>query len=101
METGLLIGMCERFGLSSIARVELLERIHHNQSLEAFGKMSFVILQTVAHKPEQRKLPSVNALRWLSWRIIGTGCDRLRARAKIISHFTSGSMVLSTCMILA
>ncbi|MBN1569868.1 MAG: glucosyl-3-phosphoglycerate synthase [Acidobacteria bacterium] len=54
VETGLLIGMFERFGLSSIAQVDLLERIHHNQSLEALSKMSFAILQTVVHKLEQR-----------------------------------------------
>jgi glucosyl-3-phosphoglycerate synthase len=54
VETGLLIGMYERFGLSSIAQGDLLERIHHNQSLEALSKMSFAILQTVVHKLEQR-----------------------------------------------
>jgi len=54
VETGLLIGMYERFGLNSIAQVDLLERIHHNQSLEALSKMSFAILQTVVHKLEQR-----------------------------------------------
>ena len=50
----LLIGMYEKFGLSSIAQVDLLERIHHNQTLEALSKMSFAILQTVVRKLEQR-----------------------------------------------
>jgi glycosyltransferase involved in cell wall biosynthesis/nucleotide-binding universal stress UspA family protein len=54
VETGLLIGMYEKYGLNSIAQVDLLERIHHNQSLEALSKMSFAILQTVVHKLEQR-----------------------------------------------
>jgi glucosyl-3-phosphoglycerate synthase len=54
VETGLLIGVYEKFGLKSIAQVDLLERIHHNQSLEALSKMSFAILQTVVHKLEQR-----------------------------------------------
>jgi glucosyl-3-phosphoglycerate synthase len=54
VETGLLIGMYEKFGLNSIAQVDLLERIHHNQSLEALSKMSFAILQTVVRKLEQR-----------------------------------------------
>ncbi len=54
VETGLLIGMYEKFGLSSIAQVDLLERIHHNQTLEALSKMSFAILQTVVRKLEQR-----------------------------------------------
>jgi glycosyltransferase involved in cell wall biosynthesis/nucleotide-binding universal stress UspA family protein len=54
VETGLLIGVYEQFGLNSIAQVDLLERIHHNQSLEALSKMSFAILQTVVRKLEQR-----------------------------------------------
>jgi glucosyl-3-phosphoglycerate synthase len=54
VETGLLIGMYEQFGLSSIAQVDLQERIHHNQPLEALSKMSFAILQTVVRKLEQR-----------------------------------------------
>ena len=32
----------------------MLERVHHNQSLEALSKMSFAILQTVVRKLEQR-----------------------------------------------
>jgi glucosyl-3-phosphoglycerate synthase len=32
----------------------LLERIHHNQHLEALSKMSFAIIQTVMHKLEKR-----------------------------------------------
>jgi glucosyl-3-phosphoglycerate synthase len=34
--------------------VDLLERIHHNQPLEALGKMSFAILQAVIRKLERR-----------------------------------------------
>src|SRR4030042_5525076 len=45
VETGLLIDAYEKHGLSAIAQMDLLERIHHNQDLEALGKMSFVILQ--------------------------------------------------------
>jgi glycosyltransferase involved in cell wall biosynthesis len=54
VETGLLIGIYEKYGLNSIAQVDLLERIHHNQTLEALSKMSFAILQTVVRKLEQR-----------------------------------------------
>ncbi|HTP06718.1 MAG TPA: glucosyl-3-phosphoglycerate synthase [Anaerolineae bacterium] len=54
VEAGLLIGMYEKFGLNSIAQSDLLERIHHSQSLEALSKMSFAILQTVVRKLEQR-----------------------------------------------
>jgi hypothetical protein len=54
VETGLLIDIYEKFGLRAIAQVDLLERIHHNQTLEALSKMSFAILQAVIHKLERR-----------------------------------------------
>jgi glycosyltransferase involved in cell wall biosynthesis/nucleotide-binding universal stress UspA family protein len=54
VETGLLIDIYEKFGLPSIAQVDLLERIHHNQHLEALSKMSFAIIQTVIRKLEKR-----------------------------------------------
>ncbi len=54
VEIGLLIDIFERFGLESIAQVDLLERVHHNQSLEALSKMSFTILQAVIRKLERR-----------------------------------------------
>jgi len=54
VETGLLIDVFEHFGLGAIAQVDLQERIHHNQGLEALGKMSFAIIQTVLRKLEAR-----------------------------------------------
>lgn len=54
VEIGLLIDIYERFGLHSIAQVDLQERIHHNQSLEALSKMSFAIIQAVSRKIERR-----------------------------------------------
>jgi glucosyl-3-phosphoglycerate synthase len=54
VETGLLIDIYERHGLNAIAQVDLLERIHHNQRLEALSKMSFAIIQTVMRKLESR-----------------------------------------------
>lgn len=54
VETGLLIDIFENYGLRTIAQVDLLERIHHNQELEALSKMSFAIIQTVLRKLEGR-----------------------------------------------
>jgi len=54
VEIGLLIDIVEQFGLSAIAQVDLQERIHHNQELEALSKMSFAIIQTVLRKLEPR-----------------------------------------------
>jgi glucosyl-3-phosphoglycerate synthase len=54
VEIGLLIDVFERFGLDSIAQVDLQERIHHNQPLESLSKMSFAIIQTVMRRMERR-----------------------------------------------
>lgn len=54
VEIGLLIDVLEKFGLGAIAQIDLQERIHHNQPLEALSKMSFAIIQTVMHKLERR-----------------------------------------------
>jgi glycosyltransferase involved in cell wall biosynthesis/nucleotide-binding universal stress UspA family protein len=54
VEIGLLIDVFETFGLKAIAQVDLLERVHHNQPLEALSKMSFTIIQAVIHKLEHR-----------------------------------------------
>jgi glucosyl-3-phosphoglycerate synthase len=54
VETGLLIDVFERHGLPALAQVDLLERIHHNQSLDALSKMSFAIIQAVIRKIEGR-----------------------------------------------
>lgn len=54
VETGLLIDVFEKYGLSAIGQVDLLERIHHNQPLEALSLMSFAIIQVVISKLEKR-----------------------------------------------
>ena len=54
VETGLLIDIFERYGLRSITQVDLLERLHRNQGLEALSKMSFAIAQTILRKLERR-----------------------------------------------
>ena len=54
VEIGLLIDVLDRFGLNAVAQVDLKERIHHNQPLEALSKMSFAIIQAVIRKLEYR-----------------------------------------------
>jgi glucosyl-3-phosphoglycerate synthase len=54
VETGLLIDILERHGLSAVAQVDLMERVHHNQPLEALGKMAFSIIQVVVNRLEAR-----------------------------------------------
>jgi glucosyl-3-phosphoglycerate synthase len=59
VETGMLIDVLERAGLSSIAQVDLEERIHRNQPLQALSKMSFAIIQVVINKLERRFGPDL------------------------------------------
>jgi glucosyl-3-phosphoglycerate synthase len=53
VEIGLLIDIFEQYGLAGLAQVDLQERVHHNQSLEALSKMSFAIIQAVMRKLER------------------------------------------------
>jgi glucosyl-3-phosphoglycerate synthase len=54
VEVGLLIDALEKGGLEAIAQIDLMERIHRNQTLEPLSKMSFAIIQTVISKLEKR-----------------------------------------------
>lgn len=46
VETGMLIDILQKWGLSAMAQVSLESRIHRNQSVTSLGRMSFGILQT-------------------------------------------------------
>ncbi len=54
VETGLLIDLFNKFGLRSIAQVDLEERVHRNQTLAALSQMSFAILQVAMERLEER-----------------------------------------------
>ena len=54
VETGLLLNLVQQFGISGIAQVDLLERIHHNQSLRALSRMAFAIIQVFVDHLEER-----------------------------------------------
>lgn len=54
VETSILIDVFEKFKLSSIGQVDMVERIHRNQSLERLSRMSFAIIQTFFSKLERR-----------------------------------------------
>ncbi|MCU0499074.1 MAG: glucosyl-3-phosphoglycerate synthase [Anaerolineae bacterium] len=54
VETGLLLDLHERYGLDSIAQVDLEVRVHHNQALVNLSKMSFAILQVFIARIENR-----------------------------------------------
>lgn len=52
VEIGMIIDLFEKFGLGSIAQVNVLRRAHRNQPLSSLSKMSFGIMQTIIRKLE-------------------------------------------------
>jgi glucosyl-3-phosphoglycerate synthase len=54
VEIGHLIDVAQRVGLEGLGQVDLERRIHRNQELEGLSRMSFVILQAVMKRLEER-----------------------------------------------
>jgi nucleotide-binding universal stress UspA family protein len=55
VEIGHLIDISERAGLEGLGQVDLERRVHRNQELEGLSRMSFVILQAVMKRLEERR----------------------------------------------
>src|SRR5207245_11232428 len=54
VEIGHLIDAAERVGIEGLGQVDLERRVHRNQELEGLSRMSFVILQAVMERLEER-----------------------------------------------
>lgn len=55
VEIGHLIDTAERLGIEGLGQVDLERRVHRNQELEGLSRMSFVILQAVMKRLEERR----------------------------------------------
>ncbi|HEY3522368.1 MAG TPA: glucosyl-3-phosphoglycerate synthase [Candidatus Limnocylindrales bacterium] len=55
VEIGHLIDAAERVGIEALGQVDLERRVHRNQELEGLSRMSFVILQAVMKRLEERR----------------------------------------------
>ncbi|MBF8290650.1 MAG: putative glycosyltransferase [Chloroflexi bacterium] len=55
VEIGHLIDIAERLGIEGLGQVDLERRVHRNQELEGLSRMSFVILQAVMKRLEERR----------------------------------------------
>jgi nucleotide-binding universal stress UspA family protein len=55
VEIGHLIDAAEKVGLGGLGQVDLERRVHRNQELEGLSRMSFVILQAVMKRLEERR----------------------------------------------
>jgi len=55
VEIGHLIDIADRVGIEGLGQVDLERRVHRNQELEGLSRMSFVILQAVMKRVEERR----------------------------------------------
>jgi glucosyl-3-phosphoglycerate synthase len=62
VETGLLLDLLNQHGLSALAQVDLAERIHRNQELQALSKMSFALLQVFFEHLQSRGITGAEML---------------------------------------
>ena len=77
VEIGHLIDIAERVGLEGLGQVDLERRIHRNQELEGLSRMSFVIIQAIMKRLEERRRARLFAEIGSSMKLPRSGADRL------------------------
>jgi nucleotide-binding universal stress UspA family protein len=77
VEIGHLIDLAERLDLAGLGQVDLDIRIHRNQELEGLSLMSFVILQAVMKRLEERRKARLFAEMGSSIKLPRSGPHRL------------------------
>jgi len=77
VEIGHLIDIAERVGLEGLGQVDLERRIHRNQELEGLSRMSFVIIQAVMKRLEERRRARLFAEMGSTMKLPRSGADRL------------------------
>lgn len=89
VEIGLLIQIAKKYGLQSMAQVNLEERIHRHHGLQYLSKMSFAILQGVAKLLEEEgRLVSDGALNslFVSPRFKGDDFNMVRDTVDVVKR---------------
>jgi glucosyl-3-phosphoglycerate synthase len=77
VEIGHLVDLADRLGLEGLGQVDLEMRIHRNQELEGLSRMSFVILQAVMKRLEERKKARLFAELGSTMKLPRSGPNRL------------------------
>jgi glucosyl-3-phosphoglycerate synthase len=77
VEIGHLIDLAERLDLTGLGQVDLDVRIHRNQELPGLSKMTFVILQAVMKRLEERRRAHLFAELGSSIKLPQSGPNRL------------------------
>jgi nucleotide-binding universal stress UspA family protein len=93
VETGLLLDLVEQHGISSVAQVDLLTRIHHNQPLGGLSRMAFAIIQVFIDHLESRE--RVNLLSEINrtMKIIHHEADRFSLIEQAITDYHRPPMI--------
>ncbi len=86
VETGMMIDLVKKFGLNSIAQVDLVRRVHRNQELSGLSNMAFGILQVFVKRANTLgKLILVNKIK-NKYRIIERRDGEYHLKNKIITE---------------
>jgi glucosyl-3-phosphoglycerate synthase len=93
VEIGHLIDICERVGLEGLGQVDLERRIHRNQELEGLSRMSFVILQAVIRRLEERRKARLFAELGSTMKLPRSGRGRLSLEVIELADFERPPMI--------
>lgn len=93
VETGLLLDLHERFGLESLAQVDLETRIHYNQPLDSLSRMAFAILQVFIARLESRYGVRLLDVANRSMKVILQDAERLALDVKVIGDIERPPML--------
>jgi glucosyl-3-phosphoglycerate synthase len=77
VEMGHLIDISERVGLEGLGQVDLERRVHRNQDIEGLSRMSFVIMQAMSKRLEERHKASLFAEAGSTMKLPRSGHGRL------------------------
>ena len=93
VEIGHLIDIAERVGIEGLGQVDLERRIHRNQELEGLSRMSFVILQAVMKRLEERRKVRLFAELGSTMKLPRSGRGRLSLEVQELADLERPPMV--------
>jgi nucleotide-binding universal stress UspA family protein len=93
VEIGHLIDISERVGIEGLGQVDLERRVHRNQELEGLSRMSFVILQAVMKRLEERRKVRLFAELGSTMKLPRSGHGRLSLEVQELADLERPPMV--------
>jgi glucosyl-3-phosphoglycerate synthase len=93
VEIGHLIDAAEKVGIGGLGQVDLERRLHRNQELEGLSKMSFVILQAVMKRLEERRRARLFAEMGSTMKLPRSGRGRLSLEVQELADHERPPMI--------